>query len=437
MATNTKQQKLSVVSSNERSGYDSYFPDIEDVLKAKIRLKDIVERTPLMTNMNLSEEYGATVLLKREDLQVVRSYKIRGAYNKIVNLSAKERRAGVVCASAGNHAQGVAMSCRKLGIQGKIFMPVTTPQQKIKQVKLYGKSNIEIVLTGDTFDETYAETIADADKNKRTIIPPFDDREVIEGQATVALEMLEQTKQPIDYLFVPIGGGGLISGIGAYFRKLSPNTKIIGIEPEGAAAMKASIEKGSIVTLDKINKFVDGAAVQRVGDLNFEIARQVTDQFVTVPEGKVCSFILKLYNEEAIVVEPAGALSVTALDLFRDEIEGKTVACIVSGSNNDITRTEEIKERSLLYEGLKHYFLVSFPQRAGALKEFVVDVLGPTDDITLFEYSKKNSREKGPALIGLVVNQKEDFNGIVQRMNDRNISFQYLNDQSDLFQYLI
>ena len=437
MASNTKQQKLSVVSSNERSRHDSYFPDIEDVLKANIRLKDIVERTPLMTNMNLSEEYGATVLLKREDLQVVRSYKIRGAYNKIVNLSAKERRAGVVCASAGNHAQGVAMSCRKLGIQGKIFMPVTTPQQKIKQVKLYGKSNIEIVLTGDTFDETYAETIADADKNKRTIIPPFDDREVIEGQATVALEMLEQTKQPIDYLFVPIGGGGLISGIGAYFRKLSPNTKIIGIEPEGAAAMKASIEKGSIVTLDKINKFVDGAAVQRVGDLNFEIARQVTDQFATVPEGKVCSFILKLYNEEAIVVEPAGALSVTALDLFRDEIKGKTVACIVSGSNNDITRTEEIKERSLLYEGLKHYFLVSFPQRAGALKEFVVDVLGPTDDITLFEYSKKNSREKGPALIGLVVNQKEDFNGIVQRMNDRNISFQYLNDQSDLFQYLI
>ena len=437
MASNTKQQKLSVVSSNERSRHDSYFPDIEDVLKANIRLKDIVERTPLMTNMNLSEEYGATVLLKREDLQVVRSYKIRGAYNKIVNLSAKERRAGVVCASAGNHAQGVAMSCRKLGIQGKIFMPVTTPQQKIKQVKLYGKSNIEIVLTGDTFDETYAETIADADKNKRTIIPPFDDREVIEGQATVALEMLEQTKQPIDYLFVPIGGGGLISGIGAYFRKLSPNTKIIGIEPEGAAAMKASIEKGSIVTLDKINKFVDGAAVQRVGDLNFEITRQVTDQFVTVPEGKVCSFILKLYNEEAIVVEPAGALSVTALDLFRDEIKGKTVACIVSGSNNDITRTEEIKERSLLYEGLKHYFLVSFPQRAGALKEFVVDVLGPTDDITLFEYSKKNSREKGPALIGLVVYQKEDFNGIVQRMNDRNISFQYLNDQSDLFQYLI
>ena len=437
MKSKPAAKKLKVVSQKTIPDTTPYFPGIEDILKANIRLKDVAERTPLMLNANLSEEYEATVLLKREDLQVVRSYKIRGAYNKIVSLSKKEQQAGIVCASAGNHAQGVALSCQKLGIQGKIFMPVTTPQQKIKQVKLFGRGFVEIVLTGDTFDDTYAETIADALLNKRTLIPPFDDEKVIEGQATVALEILEQTKKPIDFLFVPIGGGGLISGIGSYFKKLSPKTRIIGIEPEGAAAMKASVEKGQIVTLDKINKFVDGAAVKRVGDLNFAIARQVTDQFVIVPEGKVCSFILKLYNEEAIVVEPAGALSVTALDLFKEEIKGKTVVCIVSGSNNDITRTEEIKERSLLYEGLKHYFLVSFPQRAGALKEFVVDVLGPNDDITLFEYSKKTSREKGPALIGLVVDQKEDFNGLVQRMNEKKFSFQYLNDQSDLFQYLI
>lgn len=437
MKTKTNRSNLKVVSNHEAVNQNGYYPDIEDVLKANIRLKDIADRTPLMPNINLSEEYGAKVFLKREDLQVVRSYKIRGAYNKIVSLSAEEQRAGIVCASAGNHAQGVAFSCQKLGIKGKIFMPVTTPQQKIKQVKLFGKDWVEIVLVGDTYDDTYAETVADAEKNKRTLVPPFDNEKIIEGNATVALEILEQTKEPIDYLFIPVGGGGLVSGVGSYFKKLSPNTKIIAIEPEGAPAMKVSVEKGKIITLENINKFVDGAAVQRVGNLNFEIARQVVDQFVTVPEGKVCSFILKLYNEEAIVVEPAGALSVAALDFFRDEIKGKTVVSIISGSNNDITRTEEIKERSMLFEGLKHYFLVSFPQRAGALKEFVVDVLGPTDDITLFEYSKKNSREKGPALIGLVVQQKEDFNGIIKRMDERKISYQYLNDNSDLFQYLI
>ncbi|MBU2645066.1 threonine ammonia-lyase [bacterium] len=421
----------------EDTPISNYFPAIEDILKANIRLKEVIEPTPLMANVNLSEDYGATVLLKREDLQVVRSYKIRGAYNKIVSLSTEEQRAGIVCASAGNHAQGVAFSCRKLGIQGKIFMPVTTPQQKIRQVTVFGKGMVEIVLTGDTYDDTCATARADALANHRVVIPPFDDEKIIEGQATVALEILEQTQKPIDYLFVPIGGGGLISGIGSYFKKLSPKTRIIGVEPEGAAAMKLSVEQGKIITLEKINKFVDGAAVQRVGDLNFSIARQIASEFVAVPEGKVCSVILKLYNEDAIVVEPAGALSVAVLDQFRKQIRGKTVVCIISGSNNDITRTEEIKERSMLYEGLKHYFLVSFPQRAGALKEFVVDVLGPDDDITLFEYSKKNSREKGPALIGLVVKQKEDVNGIMQRMDEKRFHYQYLNDQSDLFQYLI
>ena len=428
---------MSKKETGEKRSNTAYFPEVEDVMKAKIRLKNVVEQTPLMVNMNLSEEYGANIMLKREDLQVVRSYKIRGAYNKIVSLSPKEQKAGIVCASAGNHAQGVALSCRKLKIQGRIFMPVTTPQQKIRQVNVFGKEYVEVVLFGDTFDDTHAEAIAYAKANKHAIIPPFDDPKIIEGQATVALEILEQTTSPVDYLFVPIGGGGLISGVGSYFKRISPNTKIIGIEPEGAPAMKVSLENGKNTTLDKINKFVDGAAVKRVGDLNFSIAQKVIDQIITVPEGKVCGTILKLYNEEAIVVEPAGSLTVSALDFFKEEIKGKNVVCIVSGSNNDITRTEEIKERSMLYEGLKHYFLVRFPQRAGALKEFVVDVLGPTDDITLFEYSKKNSREKGPALIGLVVKQKEDFNGIIERMDEKKFGYEYLNDQSDLFQYLI
>lgn len=416
---------------------NKYIPDIEDVMKANIRLKCILEHTPIMKNINLSDKYSSNIFLKREDLQIVRSYKIRGAYNKIVSLNKEQLKNGIVCASAGNHAQGVAYSCNKLQIKGKIFMPVTTPNQKIKQVKMFGKEYVDVVLTGDTFDDTYAAAIDDAKVNKKEIIPPFDDPKVIEGQATVGLEILEQKQERIDYLFVPIGGGGLISGVGSYFKKLSPHTKIIGVEPEGAPAMKVSLEQNKIVTLENINKFVDGAAVQRVGNYTFEITKQVVDDVITVPEGKICSTILQLYNEEAIVVEPAGALSAAALDFYKDKIKEKNVVCIVSGSNNDITRTEEIKERSMLYEGLKHYFLIRFPQRAGALKEFVAEVMGPTDDIVLFEYSKKNSREKGPALLGIVVKQPEDYRLLIKNMQKKKIVYEYLNDQSDLFQYLI
>ncbi|MEN9444177.1 MAG: threonine ammonia-lyase [Bacteroidota bacterium] len=412
-------------------------PSLRNVLDATRKLRSIINVTPLSKSMVMSERYDAEILLKREDLQIVRSYKIRGAYNKISSLTRTEMDAGVVTASAGNHAQGVAYSCNILNIRGKIFMPATTPLQKITQVKMFGRDLVEIILVGDTYDDAHKAAIEVCAKDGATYIPPFDDPKVIEGQATVGFEILDTCQKEIDFLFLPIGGGGLASGVGSYFKQISPKTRIIGVEPAGAASMKASIEAGHVVTLDSIDKFVDGAAVKRVGDLTFEICRSVVDEIVCVPEGKICTTILNLYNEEALVVEPAGALSISALDMYRDQIKGKTVVCILSGSNNDILRTEEIKERSMLYEGLKHYFLVRFPQRAGALREFLNDVLGPQDDITHFEYRKKNSREQGPALIGIVLKKREDFDGIILRLQKKGFYYQYLNDQSDLFQYIV
>lgn len=410
---------------------------LENVVLAQQALKEVIIKTPLMENINLSHTYDANIFLKREDLQVVRSYKIRGAYNKIHKLSKKELDKGIICASAGNHAQGVAFACQKLGIQGKIYMPSPTPSQKIKQVQMFGKEHVEIVLTGDTFDDAYNEAKEYATDNDLTFVHPFNDLQVIEGQATVGLEILNDTSDTIDYLFLPIGGGGLASGVSSVFKNLSPTTKIIGVEPEGAPAMKISLEKGAVTFLEHIDKFVDGAAVKEVGELTFSICKENLEEVITVPEGKVCSTILQLYNEEAIVVEPAGALTIAALDLYKDKIKGKNVVCVVSGSNNDITRTEEIKERSMLYEGLKHYFMIRFAQRAGALREFLIDVLGPKDDITLFEYSKKNNRERGPALIGIVLEKREDFDDLIARMKSKNIKYEYLNDRQDLFQYLI
>ncbi|MCZ6900808.1 MAG: threonine ammonia-lyase [Bacteroidetes bacterium] len=412
-------------------------PNLKSIYQAYERLKKIVTHTPLGTNINLSNAFHCQIKLKREDLQVVRSYKIRGAYNKISSLEPDKLINGVVCASAGNHAQGVAYSCFKLGITGKIFMPHTTPQQKVNQVEMFGKDHIEIILTGDTFDDSYQQALQFSQDQAIEFIHPFDDPQVIEGQGTVALEILEDASEKIDYLFVPVGGGGLAAGLAIIFKELSPTTKIIGVEPQGAPAMKRSLDEGHLVTLDKIDKFVDGAAVKRVGQLNFEICRDLIDEVVTVPEGKVCTTILQLYNQEAIVVEPAGALSIAVLDFYKDQIIGKNVVCIVSGSNNDITRTEEIKERSLLYEGLKHFFMVRFAQRPGALREFLEQVLGPGDDIVHFEYSKKNNREKGPALVGIEIKQKEDFEGLIQRMEHNNINYEYLNSRQDLLQYLI
>ena len=414
-----------------------YFPALNDIMTAEHTLGEILSATPLIHNRTLSERFGAEVMLKREDLQVVRSYKIRGAYNKIRSLSEEQTTRGIVCASAGNHAQGVAFSCNKLGIRGKIFMPVTTPKQKINQVKMFGGKFVEVVLAGDTFDQANAAAMQACEDEGKTFIPPFNDEKIIEGQGTVGLETLQQSRAAIDYIFVPIGGGGLASGVGSVIRQMSPLTKIIGVEPAGAAGMKLSFERGEVTTLDHIEKFVDGAAVQRVGDLTYDVCREVLDDIVVVPEGKVCTTILELYNFDAIVVEPAGALSISALDYYRDQIKGKNVVCVVSGSNNDIVRMEDIKERSLLYEGLKHYFVVSFPQRAGALQNFVTNVLGPNDDITYFEYKKKTNREKGPVLIGIELQNPDDFAGLTERMQANSIDYQYLNDNPTLFEFLI
>lgn len=415
----------------------TFYPEIEDVKRAHNNLNKVIYETPLQYSFNLSERYGAGVYLKREDTQIVRSYKIRGAYNKITSLSKKELENGVVCASAGNHAQGVAFSCYKLGVKGMIFMPSPTPKQKVQQVKMFGKDQVEVILKGDTFDDAYQLALAYSQENNSTFVHPFDDAKVIEGQATIGLELFEQANFAIDYLFLPVGGGGLSSGVSSVMKLLSPGTKIIGVEPAGAPAMYEAFQKNEVVTLPQIDKFVDGAAVKRVGQLTFPLCKENMEEIALVHEGKLCSSLISMYNESGIVLEPAGALSVAVLDQYKEQIKGKSVICLLSGSNNDITRTEEIRERSLLHEGLMHYFIVRFPQRAGALKEFVADVLGPDDDIIHFEYTKKTSREKGPALVGIELKTKEDFDPLLSRMKERNFFGEYLNEKPDLFSYMI
>jgi threonine dehydratase len=410
---------------------------IEDIIKASHALGRVVEQTPLQKNELLSQQYGCNVYLKREDLQVVRSFKIRGAYNVIQSLTDEERRNGVVCASAGNHAQGVAYSCKQLGIQGKIFMPTTTPRQKISQVKLFGGSFVEVILTGDTFDDSAAQAQAYCKEHDMVFVHPFDDPRTIAGQGTVGFEIMNQMQAELDYVFAAIGGGGLISGIGSYIKSVSPRTKIIGVEPEGAAGMKRSMDEGRVVALEHIDKFVDGAAVKQVGQLTYEICREVVDDFVVLPDGKECTTILELYNNSAIVIEPAGALPVAALDAYREQIAGKNVVCVISGSNNDIDRMQEIKERSLIYEGLKHYFIVNFPQRAGALREFLEEVLGPNDDITRFEYTKKTNRDNGPALVGIELKNKDDYGPLIERLSRKDYGFIEINKDPKLFSLLI
>ena len=407
-----------------------------DYAKAVERLKPVVIRTPLALSHSLSRRYGCKVYLKREDLQVVRSYKLRGAYNMMSSLPTAQLQRGVVCASAGNHAQGFAYSCKKLGVHGVVFMPIITPQQKVQQTQWFGEGFIEIRLVGDTFDDCAHAARAFTEAQGRVFIPPFEDIRIIEGQATVAVEILEDLPH-IDYLFLPVGGGGLCAGAGSYFKTFSPATRIIGVEPEGAPSMKAALDAGKPVTLESIERFVDGAAVKRVGDLTFSICRDVLHGMHLVPEGKVCSTMLKLYNEEALVVEPAGALAITALDDYADDIAGKTIVCIVSGSNNDIDRMQEVKERSLQYEGLKHYFLIRFAQRPGALKEFVNDVLGPSDDITRFEYIQKHNKETGPALVGIELKARGDYDRLLSNLARLQINYTELNKDDNLFGYVV
>ncbi len=407
-----------------------------DSLQAAERIKDVVYRTPLQYNLHLSEKYGAAVYLKREDLQVVRSYKLRGAYNKIVSLSEEERNKGVTCASAGNHAQGVALSCKKLDIKGVIFMPGPTPRQKITQTEMWGNGNIEIVLTGDTFDDCQKAALDYSKEHGMTFIPPFDDLKVIEGQGTVAVEILEDLPN-LDAIFLPIGGGGLSSGVSYHMKKHAPAVKLYGVEPEGAPSMLAALKNHGPIELEQINKFVDGAAVKKVGSLTYEISSQLLDSVKPIPEGKICTTILQLYNKDAIVAEPAGALSIAALEFHKEEIRGKKVVCVVSGGNNDIDRMSEIKEMSLLYEGFKHYFIVRFPQRPGALRLLVTEVLGPKDDITRFEYIKKTERERGPALIGIELNDPKDYTSFIERLKAYKFDFIEINKDQTLFEYLV
>lgn len=408
-----------------------------DIVLAHHVLKDVIRRTPLLRDPYLSNKYECEVYLKREDLQVVRSFKIRGAYHKIRSLSEAERSQGIVCASAGNHAQGVAYSCQTLGIRGKIYMPSTTPRQKVNQVNMFGGESVEVILTGDTFDDAFAEAMKTCESEGMVFIHPFDDAKIVAGNGTVGMEILEDAKGPVDYLFVTIGGGGLSAGAGAYVKTVSPDTRIIGVEPEGAPSMTEALAQRKVVTLEQIDKFVDGAAVKRVGQLTYEICREVLDDIVLVPEGKVCTTILELYNHNAIVAEPAGALAIAALDSRREEIRGKRVVCIVSGGNNDIDRMQEIKERSLIHEGLKHYFTVNFPQRAGALREFLDEVLGPNDDIVRFEYTKKHNKDNGPALVGIELKRREDYEPLILRMERKGFSYIELNKDPVLFNLLI
>ncbi len=412
-------------------------PGTDAIGRAANRVKSVVVHTPMEHDVNLSEDYAAQVLLKREDLQVVRSYKIRGAYNRVRSCSDEELLKGVSCASAGNHAQGVAYAARKLGIHATIYMPLTTPSQKIERVRALGGSWVDIELVGDVFDDAEQEAVRRTEVDGSIYVHPFDDPIVIEGQGTVGIEMLEDAGDSIDIMFLPVGGGGLAAGVGSWVKAVSPETEIIGVQPEGAPSMVAAFRAGHPVRLETIDAFTDGAAVQRVGDLSFEICREVLDKVVTVPEGRLCATILRLYNEHGIIVEPAGALAIAALEDFRDRVKGKTVGCLVSGGNNDFRRIEEIRERALIYEGVKHYFIVRFPQRAGALRQFVVDVLGPGDDITHFAYSKKTDRERGPAVVGVELRNKEDLEPLIGRMKELGFFGEYLNDNPDLLRYLV
>ncbi|MDA9774151.1 threonine ammonia-lyase IlvA [Saprospiraceae bacterium] len=409
---------------------------IKNIEEAAVRLNGTVAKTPCLRNYNLSEKYDCNIFLKREDLQVVRSFKIRGAYNKMAKLSKIERNHVVVCASAGNHAQGVAFACADLKIKGKIFMPSTTPQQKVKKVQHFGKQWIEIILEGDTFDDAFVLAEKEQKQSSAIFVHPFNDLDVIAGQGTVALEMLGELHEELDYLFVAVGGGGLISGVSSYFKAKSPNTRIISVEATGAPALHNSLKAGERIFLDSIDGFADGVAVKEVGDITFRVCKEFVDDSILVDEGAICSAILSLYNDEAIVAEPAGAVSIAALEQYKDKIKGKNVGVIICGGNNDVSRTEEIRERALLWEGKKHYFIIKFPQRAGALKEFL-NVLGPDDDIAHFEYTKKNNRQSGPALVGIELKNKEDFEALMQRMDQNNINYEHINDRPILFEWIV
>ncbi len=409
---------------------------IKEIQSASSNLNNIILSTPLNLIDTYSNKYSSYVYVKREDLQVTRSFKIRGSFNKISSLSLKEKQKGIVCASAGNHAQGVSLSCNKLKIKGTVFMPNTTPSIKVKKVREFGGEFITIKLIGDSYDDCYKEAIGYCNKNKKTFIHPFDDEKVIAGQGSLAYEIFKELSDTIDYLFIPIGGGGLISGFISVFKQLSPKTKIIGVEPTGAASMHESLKNNKLIKLKQIDTFVDGAAVKKSGKIAFELCKKYLDGIILVPEGYICQTILDMYNNEGIIAEPAGAMSLASLNFYKNKIKNKKILCLVCGGNNDITRMGIIKERALLYTNLKHYFIINFPQRAGALKDFVTNILGPNDDITHFEYSKKTSKENGPAVVGIQLKHEKDLNPLIKRMKKHNFYSDYINSNESLFNFL-
>ncbi len=409
----------------------------QQIEQAAKKLQGVVERTPLQLNKRLSAKYGATIYLKREDLQEVRSFKIRGAYNKISSLTVEERKRGVVCASAGNHAQGVAWSCANLKIKGAIFMPSISPNQKVERVKHFGDGFVDVILTGNTFDEAYASAREYEIGHGAVFVHPFNDEMVIAGQGTVAKEIYEKLEGKIDVVIACLGGGGLISGIASYIKDVNSVIKVIGAEPAGAAEMSAAMKAGKVVTLDTIDTFVDGAAIKTAGDITYGICKEKVDGIKVIPEGKVCAEMIDLYQNEGIVVEPAGALAVSALEQLADQIKGKTVVCIISGGNNDILRYPEIMERSLVYKGLKHYFILEFAQKPGQLKMFLEKALGPTDDIVRFEYVKKTNKEKGPALVGIEMKNSAHIEPLKKRMAEIGLQFRHITPDDMLYQFVV
>lgn len=410
---------------------------INQIDEAATKLEDVIQRTPLQFSKRLSQLYDAKVYIKREDLQEVRSFKIRGAYNKMVSLSSQERKRGVVCASAGNHAQGVAFSCALLKLKGTIFMPISTPNQKIQKVKQFGGAYATVKLVGKTFDDAAAAAKQFAQEQNAITVHPFNDPLTIAGQGTVGREIYSELGDAVDVVVASIGGGGLIAGVGTYLKNKVPSIKIIGAEPSGAASMKQALARHEVVTLETIDTFVDGAAVRRVGELTYKLTSNVVDLILLAPEGKVCSTMIDLYQQDGIIAEPAGALSLSVLDDLKEQIKGKTVVCILSGGNNDILRYPEIMERSLTYKGLKHYFLVEFAQKPGQLRQFLNKALGPTDDIVLFEYIKRNARSKGPALIGIELMNKADLKPLLDKMRALEIRFTEITTDDPLYSFIL
>jgi threonine dehydratase len=408
-----------------------------DVEAAAATLGGAIAPTPLERSPRLSAASGYEVWIKREDLQAVRSYKGRGAYNFIAQLGTEQKGLGVVCASAGNHAQGVAFACAETGVEARIYLPRTTPRQKRDRVAVLGSGVVKVLIEGDTYDDAAAAARADAHETGATLVPAFDDERTIAGQGTVVREVVDQLGSAPDAVVVPVGGGGLIGGSLAYLAERHPGTRVIGVEPRGAASMAAAIHAGEPVALAEVDPFVDGAAVRRVGDRTFALVQAHAPLLLAAAEGQICQEMLDLYQSDGIIAEPAGALSVAGLRENLGLAPGSRVVCVLSGGNNDVSRYAEIVERALVHEGRKHYFLVEFPQEPGALRRFLDDVLGPDDDITLFEYVKRSNRETGPALVGIELGSPDDLGPLLARMESAPPRIEQVPPDSPLFRFLL